>query len=119
VNLDIECHVADLYGNIARESERLINFAIRRLHVHQSKYPHYDVAGYSHPGHCNVGGYTQARGIVMSENNNIKELCLIVYNFPNQVFSNKIIFYFLLCKYKEYIKWQNKFHKILGHHAGL
>jgi hypothetical protein len=77
------------------------------------------VAGYSHPGHCNVGGYTQARGIVMSENNNIKELCLIVYNFPNQVFLNKIIFYFPLCKYKEYIKWQNKFHKILGHHAGL
>jgi hypothetical protein len=23
---------------------------------HQSKYPHYDVAGNSHPGHCNVHG---------------------------------------------------------------
>ena len=54
----------------------------------------------------------------MSENNNIKELCLIVYNFPNQVFLNKINFYFLLCKYKEYIKCQNKFYKILGHCAG-
>jgi hypothetical protein len=26
------------------------------------------VAEYSHPGHCNVGKYTQPRGIVMSEN---------------------------------------------------
>jgi hypothetical protein len=25
--------------------------------THQSKYPHYDVAGNFHPGHCNVHGY--------------------------------------------------------------
>jgi hypothetical protein len=32
---------------------------------HQCKYPHYDVAGCAHPGHCNVCRYTRAWGIVM------------------------------------------------------
>jgi hypothetical protein len=33
---------------------------IQHPQVHQSMYPHYDVAGYSHPGHYNVVGSSQA-----------------------------------------------------------
>jgi hypothetical protein len=44
-------------------------------------------------------------------NMNIKELCLIVYKLPNQVFLNKIISYFPLCRYKEYINAKTNFIK--------
>jgi hypothetical protein len=34
---------------------------------HQSKYPHYDVTGNTHGGHCNVALYKEGWGIVMWE----------------------------------------------------